>query len=77
MNDLGYECDYDDYRCNDGSDSISCMGSRINENSMNYRNLRIDNSCPYKVNGTLASKNSSNIVIRNKKQPTLMLKGNR
>ena len=73
---IGYDCDYDDYRCNDGSDSISCTGSRINENSMNHRNLRIDNYCPYKVNGTPASKNSSNIVIQNKKQPKLKLKGN-
>jgi hypothetical protein len=34
--------------------------------------------CPlYKVNGIPASKNSSNIVIQNKKQPKLKLKGNR
>ena len=33
--------------------------------------------CPlYKVNGIPASKNSSNIVIQNKKQPKLKLKGN-
>ena len=33
--------------------------------------------CPlYKVNGIPATKNSSNIVIQNKKQPTLQLKGN-
>ena len=34
--------------------------------------------CPlYKVNGVPATKNSSNIVIQNKKQPKLKLKGNR
>ncbi len=34
--------------------------------------------CPlYKVNGIPATKNSSNIVIQNKKQPKLKLKGNR
>ena len=75
-NDTGYECDYDDYRCNDGSDSIYCYGSRINDNIIIHRNLHIDNSYPYKVNGTPATKGSSNIIIQKKKQPKLQLKGN-
>ena len=73
---IGYECDYDDYRCNDGSDSIYCYGSRINDNIIIHRNLHIDNSCPYKVNGTAATKRASNVIIQKKKQPKLQLKGN-
>ena len=43
------------------------------------RNFKKQNSLDklYKVNGAPASKNSSNIVIQNKKQPKLKLKGNR
>ena len=77
-NDEGLYCD-DDYVdvCYDERDHPYYCHLGIKRNSLIYRPLRKDKSSPYKVNGTPASKNSSNIVIRNKKQPTLMLKGNR
>lgn len=76
--DLGFYCD-DDYAdvCYDERDHPYYCHSGIKKNSLIYRPLRKDKSSPYKVNGIPASKNSSNIIIQNKKQPMLQLKGNR
>ena len=58
-----------------GCPAITCPSSLYTNYSADKRN-NFDFPL-YKVNGIPATKNSSNIVIQNKKQPKLKLKGNR
>ena len=61
--------------------SSGCLQCVDFQSSLRQTNCEFDKQSnplgkPYKVNGTPATKNSSNIIFQNKKQPKLQLKGN-